>query len=171
MGAPRTLAARLLKAVVRLVPDETREWAVAMLRELDFIDGDWAAFFWALGSTTAILRHAISVWRTWLELKQKKEAGMNNTGKKALGVGLGILSALALVGCLFAGLRILSILFPGLGLDHSGWAYWLAVMAIPEAIFVVATVMLWRKKGPIAAGILATGLAIALHVGVHLAMR
>ncbi len=96
---------------------------------------------------------------------------MNNTGKKALGVGLGILSALALLGCLFAGLRIISILFPGLELEHSSWAYWLAVMAIPEAIFVAATVFLWRKKGPVAAGILAVGLAMALHVGVHLAMR
>lgn len=171
MGAPRTLAARLLRAVVRLVPEESREWAIAMLHELDFIEGDWAAFFWALGSTTAILRHAVSVWRTWLIDKTNKEAGMNNTGKKVLGVGLGILSALALVGCAFAGLRIISILFPGLGLEHSRWAYWLAVMAIPEAIFVVATVLLWRKKGPIAAGILATGLAIALHIGVHLAMR
>jgi hypothetical protein len=171
MGAPRTFAANLLGGVVRLVPEETRDWAAAMLRELDFIEGDWTAFFWALGSTTAILRHAVSVWRGWLKQKAKKEAGMNNTGKKALGVGLGILSALALVGCLFAGLRIIGILFPGLGLEHSGWAYWLAVMAIPEAIFVVATVLLWQKKGPIAAGILATGLAMALHVGVHFAMR
>ncbi len=171
MGAPRTLAARLLRAVVRLVPEESRDWAIAMLRELDFIEGDWVAFFWALGSTTAILRHAASVWRAWLKHNTKEEAGMNNTGKKALGVGLGILSALALVGCLFAGLRIISILFPGLGLEHSSWAYWLAVMAIPEAIFVVATVLLWRKKGPVAAGILATGLAMALHIGVHLALR
>ena len=171
MGAPRTLAATLLRAAVRLVPDVSREWATAMLRELDFIEGDWAALFWALGSTTAILRHAAVVWRTWLFQNGNQEAGMNNTGKKALGVGLGILSALALVGCLFAGLRIVSILFPGLGLEHSGWAYWLAVMAIPEAIFVVATVLLWRKKGPVAAGILATGLAMALHVGVHFAMR
>jgi len=96
---------------------------------------------------------------------------MNNAGKKALGIGLGMLSALALVGCLFAGLRIMSILFPGLGLEHSRWAYWMAVMVIPEAIFVAATILLWRKKGPIAAGILATGLAVALHIGVHLAMR
>jgi hypothetical protein len=171
MGAPRTLAARLMNAVVRLVPEESREWAIAMLRELDFIEGDWAAFFWALGSTTAILRHAVSVWRAWLKPKTNEEAGMNNTGKRALGVGMGMLSALGLVGCLFAGLRIITLLFPGLGLEHSRWAYWLAVMAIPEAIFVAATVLLWRKKGPVAAGILAIGLGMALHVGVHFAMR
>jgi uncharacterized membrane-anchored protein len=78
-----------------------------------------------------------------VEEKIKKETGMNNTGKKVLGVGLGMLSALALVGCAFAVLRI-GTMFPGL--EHSPWAYWLAVLAIPEAIFVAATVMLWRKK-------------------------
>lgn len=169
MGTPRTLAAKLLRAVVRLVPEESREWAVGMLHELDFVEGDWAAFFWALGSTTAILRHAASVWRDWLKHKRNQEAGMNNTGKKALGVGLGMLSALALVGCAFAVLRIVGTIFPVL--EHSRWAYWLAVLAIPEAVFVVATVMLWRKKGPVAAGILATGLVMALHVAVHFTLH
>ena len=169
MGAPRTLAAKLLRAVVRLAPAESRDWAAAMLRELDFIEGDLAALLWALGSAAAILRHAASVWRAWLQRKSEKETRMNKTGKKVLGIGLGMLSALALVGCAFASLRILGILFPGL--EHSSWAYWLAVMAIPEAIFVAATVMLWRKKGPIAAGILATGLVMALHVAVHLTLH
>ena len=169
MGAPRTLAAKLLRAVVRLAPAESRDWAAAMLRELDFIEGDLAALLWALGSAAAILRHAASVWRAWLQRKSEKETRMNKTGKKVLGIGLGMLSALALVGCAFASLRILGILFPGL--EHSSWAYWLAVMAIPEAIFVAATVMLWRKKGPIAAGILAMGLVMALHVAVHFTLH
>jgi len=171
MGAPRTLAARLLRAVVRLAPDESRDWALAMLRELDVIEDDWAALFWALGSAAAIMRHAVSGLRGWLNRKTNEEGRMNNTGKKALGVGLGMVSALAMVGCAFAILRIVAYLFPGLGLEHSRWAYWLAVLAIPEAIFVAATVVLWRRKGPIAAGILATGLVMALHVAVHFAMR
>jgi hypothetical protein len=169
MGAPRKLAGTLLRWVVRLAPAESRDWASAMLRELDFIEGDWAALFWALGSTAAILRHAASVGWAWLKNKSKREAGMNTAGKKAVGVGLGMLSALALVGCAFAVLRILVTVFPWL--EHSHWAYWLAVLAVPEAIFVVATVMLWRKRGPIAAGILATGLAMALHVAVHLTLH
>ena len=169
MGTPRNVAERLLGAVLRLAPEESREWALAMLRELDFIESDWAALFWALGSAAAILRHAASVSREWLKGKSKKERAMNTTGKKVLGVGLGMLSALALVGCAFAVLRIVGTLFPGL--QHSPWAYWLAVLAIPEAIFVIATVMLWRKRGPIAAGILATGLVMALHVAVHLTLH
>jgi hypothetical protein len=169
MGTPRNLAARLLRAVLRLAPEESRDWALATLRELDFIEGDWAALFWALGSAAAILRHASSGWRAWLRRKTNKEAGMNNAKKRALGVGLGMLSALALVGCAFAVLRIIGTVFPGL--EHSPWAYWLAVLAIPEAIFVAATVMLWRKRGPVAAGILATGLVMALHVAVHLTLH
>ena len=94
---------------------------------------------------------------------------MNNKGSKAIGVGLGMLSALALVGCAFAVLRLLVFLYPAL--EHSSWAYWLAVLAIPEAIFVAATVLLWRKKGPVAAGILTTGLVMALHVAVHLTLH
>ena len=169
MGAPRKFAGALLRAVLRLAHVESRDWALAMLRELEFIEGEWAAFFWALGSTTAILRHAISIWRVWLRSKANEEAGMNSTGKKALGVGLGMLSALALVGCAFAILRLAGTMFPAL--EDSPWAYWLAVMALPEVVFVIATVMLWRKRGPVAAGILATGLVIALHVAVHLTLH
>jgi hypothetical protein len=169
MGAPRNLAAWLLRAVLHLAPEESRAWALAMLRELDFIEGDWAALFWALGSAAVIVRHVVSGWRGWFRRKSNKEAYMNSTGKKALGVGLGMLSALALVGCALAALRIAGILFPGL--EHSPWAYWLAVMAIPEAIFVAATVMLWRKRGPVAAGILAMALVVAMHVAVHLTLH
>jgi len=96
---------------------------------------------------------------------------MNSAGKKLVGVGMGALSALALVGCAFAVLRITDLLFPQLGLAHAEWTHWLAVLIIPEVIFIVAAVALWRKKGPVAAGILTIGLMMGLHVAVHLAMR
>jgi len=169
VSRPRQLAAFLLRVALRLAPRQSRAWAAAMLRELDFIDGEWTALLWALGSTVAILRHSAGVAWAWLKGKSKEEIGMKNAGKKALGVTLGIVSALMLVGCAFAVLRIIGLLFPSL--DHSPWAYWIAVLALPEAAFVAATILLWRKRGPIAAGILATGLVMALHIGVHLAMR
>ncbi|HXR38594.1 MAG TPA: hypothetical protein VN776_05860 [Terracidiphilus sp.] len=96
---------------------------------------------------------------------------MNKVGKKAMGVGLGAVSALMLVGCAFAVLRIAAHLFPGLGLEHAEWTHWLAVIVIPETIFVAAAIFLWRKKGPVAVGILTTALMMGLHVAVHLAMR
>jgi hypothetical protein len=96
---------------------------------------------------------------------------MNDKGKKALGVGIGLLSSLMLVGCAFALLRIAALLFPGLGIDRLEWTHWLTVIVIPEAIFVTAAALLWRKKGPVAAGILTTALVVGLHVAVHLASR
>lgn len=169
MGAPRRLAERILRAVLRFAPEQCREWAEAMLCELEFVDGEWSALWWALGGLAAIFRHAVRVGWTRLKNGKQKEEGMKSTGRKALGVVVGMVSALALVGSGLAALRILGILFPGL--EHSGWAYWIAVMAIPEAVFVAATVLLWRKRGPVAAGILAMGLVMALHVAVHLSLH
>ncbi len=96
---------------------------------------------------------------------------MSNAGRKAIGVGMGALSALGLVGCAFATLRITDLLFPTLGIAHMEWTHLLAVIVIPEAIFIVAAVLLWRKKGPVAAGILTIGMMMGLHVAVHFAMR
>jgi hypothetical protein len=172
MGTPRRLAARLLRAVLRLAPDESREWATAMLRELEFIESDWAALFWALGSTTAILRHAASGLRNWISRKGRNEEGrMNSTGKKAMGVASGALLALMLTLAAFGLMRIIMILFPGLGHQDAHWPYFLGAIVFPEIIFVVSAILLWRKRTPIAAGILFTAIGIGIHVTVHLATR
>jgi hypothetical protein len=172
MGTPRTLAARLLRAVLRLAPEESRDWALAMLRELDFIEGDWAALFWALGSVAAVLRHAASGWRAWISGIRKSEEGqMNSTGKKAMGVASGALLALILALAGFGLVRIIGLLFPGLGVEQMHWPHFLGAIVIPEIIFVVSAILLWRKRTPIAAGILLTGIGIAIHVAVHMSMR
>ena len=171
MGTPRRVAARLLEALLRLAPAGSRDWALAMLGELDFIEGEWASLLWAMGGATAILGHAALATLARLKRQAKEGIGMNNTGKKIMGVSIGVLTALMLAGCLMATLRIAGILFPGLYGEHPGWLDWLAVLVIPEATFICATVLLWRKRGPVAAGILATGLVMALHIAVHLAMR
>ena len=54
MSTPRRLASRLLHEVARHSSSDSRDWANAMVRELDFIKSDWAALLWALGSTSAI---------------------------------------------------------------------------------------------------------------------
>ena len=170
MGAQRRLAAALLRAMLRVTPPHAREWASAMLRELDFIPGEWSALFWALGSAAAILRHAGAEWRHWFEqLISNPEEQMNPKGKKAIGVASGALSALGLAGCAFALLRLAAMLFPSLGIAHSEWTHWLTAIIIPEAIFITAAVLLWRKRGPIAAGILVVAVAIGLHVLIHVA--
>jgi hypothetical protein len=52
----RKLAAAILAAAIRRAPPEPRQWGDAMLRELDFVEGDWAALSWSLGSAAAIFR-------------------------------------------------------------------------------------------------------------------
>jgi hypothetical protein len=64
--AIRRLASAILTTSVRRVSPGVREWGNAMLREMDFVEGDWAALFWALGSATALLRRlevpALMLW-------------------------------------------------------------------------------------------------------------
>jgi hypothetical protein len=141
-----------------------------MLRELDFIPGNWAALFWALGSTTAILRHAATVWRAWISRKNKREEEqMNSAGKKAVGVASGALLALAVALTGFGLVWIVAILFPGLDIGHKEWTHFMGAILIPEIVFVVLAVLLWRKRTPVAAGILLMGIGIAIHVAVHMA--
>lgn len=88
MSAIRRLASGWLRAVLRHTPSDSQDWANAMLRELDVIDGDWAALSWALACTTAFFRHCVpSALRALL--------GKRLDGKKAVGVASGIVIAVA----------------------------------------------------------------------------
>jgi hypothetical protein len=53
----RRLASAILTAAVRRASPGIREWGTAMLREMDFVESDWAALLWALGSVAALLKH------------------------------------------------------------------------------------------------------------------
>jgi hypothetical protein len=53
----RKLALKVLNTAVRCASPGTREWVNAMSREVDFIENDWAALWWALGSTRILLTH------------------------------------------------------------------------------------------------------------------
>jgi hypothetical protein len=66
-------------------------------------------------------------------------------------------------------LRLFDILFPALNIARTEWTHWLTAIFIPEAIFIAAGIVLWRKKGPVAAGILLVAVAIGLHFAVHIA--
>ena len=170
MFAPRKVAKHLLGATVSHASSESREWAEGMLHELDYIEGDWSALFWALGSTIAILRLAS---RSWIAQVSKQttsgKRGVKPMGKKIVGVATGMAVAVALVLTAFGLLLLTNALFPALGLDRAEWTHVLTIVVIPEAIFVVAAVMLWRKRGPMVAGILLTGMLLAVHVVMHFA--
>ncbi len=141
-----------------------------MLRELDFIGNDWEALFWALGSATAIFRHSGRGLKAWLGNNSGHEEGrMNDIGKRAVGVVSGVAIAFTLVLCAVGLLFLAAYLFPSLGLDHLEWTHWLTVIVIPEAIFIVAVVRLWRKRGPLAMGILLSAVVLAVHFAIHVA--
>jgi len=53
----RSLALRILNAVVRFAPLGAGEWCEAMSREIHFIESDWAALSWALGGTRILFTH------------------------------------------------------------------------------------------------------------------
>lgn len=167
MGAPRRLAAAILRAALCLAPPITREWASAMLRELDFIPGEWAALLWALGSAAAIVRHGcLNLFKS---PQAHQEKPMNPTGKRAIGFASGAISALLLAFATFGLMFLADYLFPQLGIARKEWTHFLIAIVLPEAIFITAAVALWRRRRPAAMGILLTAAAIGVHVVIHVA--
>jgi hypothetical protein len=151
MSAIRSAASRLLHAVVRHSSGETRSWGHAMLREMDCVEGDWSAFFWALGSTTVLCRLSVAQ-----QLKRLP----------------GLLSGVAAAGA------VLTVCL--LALSSLNRAPWfeptrarlgepLLIVVIPEAVYVVSAAAFWRQRRPLALGILAAGVTLITHAIVHFA--
>ena len=168
MSVPRKIATKLLGAALRCSSAESLEWASAMLRELDFIESDWAALLWALGSTTAVFGHSGRELLALFEDKlETKEGNVNDNQKRVLGmmtgVGTGFLLAVGGFVLLLVVLHLISdparMPFPAQ----------LAIVGIPEIVFAVIAIKLWRKRRPIAVGVLATAILLAAHVVTHVA--
>jgi len=109
MSPTRRLALRLLRVVVRNASSDSRDWADAMLRELDFIESDWAALFWALGSTTAIFRHSVPrELRTWFGRHSNQEEGviLKHIRKNAAGTASGVVIAVGVLVSAFGLVRV-----------------------------------------------------------------
>jgi hypothetical protein len=180
MGAVRNLAAKLLRVSLRLAPEASRAWAEAMLHELDYIDGEWAALFWALGGTTAIFRHCLREWSfglgrvigSLLGIQSiEGERKMNSTGKKTLGVLSGVGIALVLgVGAFFLS-HPFGKMLASMGVPRTMWSHLLTILLPTELVLVFAAIWLWRRRTPMAIGILVTCALMAIHVAVSLASR
>jgi len=166
MSAPRKIAIKLMSAVVRYSPDESREWASAMLQELDFIEGDWEALFWALGSTTAIFRHSgRSLWAWFGRQFGFKEDEMNTFQKRAVGVISGVGLTVAVTFLLMVLIHLSDHLF--------GFAEWMprivmTMSVLAEVLFVGAVIALWRKRRPMAIGILFTAILLGTHFAMYM---
>jgi hypothetical protein len=172
MSTPRRLASRLLHFVLRYAPCDTEEWVNAMLGELDFIEGDWSALLWALGSTAAIVKHSACKPRKWFERRRVRHEGeikMKDVGKKAAGMVSGVAMATVLAICAYGLLRLSFHFFPSLELGPIPWLAWLMGFVIPEAIFIVAAMALWRNRRYIAVGILLAAVTLGTHIALHIA--
>jgi hypothetical protein len=169
MSRVRALASSVLRTAFRYAPRNSRDWVTAMLAELDYIESDWAALFWAIGSTTAIFRHSIRGWREWFVKSSvgKENAMPNGTGNRTVGILMGAGIAGMLVVCAFGLVDLLFHLFPKWDLGPMPW--WMVVIVIPEIIFVLSIVLLWRKRRPMALGILLTAIILVTHFAVHIA--
>jgi hypothetical protein len=143
MSAMRRLASRLIAVSTRA---PKAELGMAMLRKWMSIEDDWPALCWALGSTTRV--------RTVPEGLSPEVAGAR--------LRLRIASAILIV-CILA-------LW---GLIRASWfadgevAERLAVVVVPEAIYLVSAAALWRQRKSLAVGILAAGFILITHVIVH----
>src|SRR5215472_6154416 len=165
MGTGRKLASALLKTALRHSSAESRCWAEAMLGELDFVESDWAALRWAVGGSTALLRHSASRRGSrWLTRALGPEGEPTSSRKKALGavLGVGLAGAiLALGGC---GLwRHLVVVLPQAHRE----AATLAVIAALEVAYLRGAIALWRHRRAVAVGITLAAGAIHTHITNH----
>jgi hypothetical protein len=178
MSPARNLAAKLMRLMLRHAPEERRDWMEAMLRELDFVEGEWAALFWAVGCTSAIFREWLREWGSWL-WKQcanlfgirsiQEENKMNSTGKKTIGVlsGMGIALALGVVAYLLR--YVIADLLQTVGIAPSMWSHIFSVILPTELIVVAAAILLWRRKrAAVAVGLLVPAVLMGAHVVVFL---
>ena len=179
-GVGRRIASWWLQTMLRYAPAASQAWFEAMLGELEFVEGDWAALFWALGCTSVVLREWMRVWAVWIGggcavlfgNQPNEEGKMNATGRKTLGVLSGIGIALALgVGAFFIAPSIAKAL-QSVGVPRTAGMHLLTILVPTELVLAGAAIWLWRhRKAPVAVGILATGLAMAGHIVVFLIQR
>ena len=169
MSAIRRAAARLLNAIVQRSSGESLNWGNAMLREVDFIESDWSALLWALGSTTVLWRHSISQ-----QLRMRFDASI----REPLSLkGMAKRMPAMLSGIAVAGAVLVICILALSSLIHASWfepgqgklAERLLVVVAPEAVYVVGAVALWRRRKPLAVGILAAGAILIAHAIVHFA--
>ena len=138
-----------------------------MLREMDFVDDDWAALRWALGSATAVCRHALVArlsdwWNSarrdqWLPRRVARWIESLLPGM-AVAVVVWTLSV-ALLSSLMRASRLPA--------DDVKMAERVFVIVIPEALYLLGAVALWRRHRRVASGILAAGAILITHGVVH----
>src|SRR5215472_12404762 len=166
MSVIRKAAARWLSVLTQHIPAPGREWANAMLREADFVEGDWPAVLWALGSTAALYRYTLS-----LELRE-----FNKNCRQQLSAKRVATSMFPMLGGVAAAVIFLTLCIATFaGLLHASWfdpgqqklADRLLIVVIPETAYLASAVAFWRRKKTFAVGILGAGVLLMAHAVMH----
>jgi putative effector of murein hydrolase LrgA (UPF0299 family) len=167
MSGIRRLAMRLLRFVVARSSAENQSWGCAMAREMDFVDNDWLAAFWALGSASALCRYGISQQlRALLQRSNYPALSLKDLAKKAPAMLSGIVAAGAVLTlCVL----LLSSLVRASWFDPSQakLAERLLFVAVPEAVYLASAIAFWRRSKAMAVGILAAATILIAHAFVH----
>jgi hypothetical protein len=164
----RTFARVVLNSLVKHSADETRSWGVAMLREMDFVESDWSALLWALGSARALCTLSVSQqWNAFLE-GARRELSARALARRIPAMMLGIIMAAGILSlCMMALARLSHTLW--LGPAYYKIADRFLFVIVPEAIYLISAAALWRQRKAIAVGILSAGGILIAHVIVHFA--
>jgi hypothetical protein len=85
------------------------------------------------------------------------------------GVLAGVVLAIAITLCSYGLFQLGMHFFPAMGMNGLPFMAWLVVFALPEVIFVICTVRLWRKRKPVAVGILLMAVIFGTHFAMHIA--
>ena len=165
MGPTRKLASALLRTALRHSSAESRCWAEAMLGELDFLESDWAALRWAVGGSSALLRHSASRRASrWLTRALGPEGEPASARRKVLGAVLGVGLAGAILALGVCGVwRHLLVYLPQAHCERAT----IAVIAALEVAYLRGAIALWRHRRPVAVGILLAAAALTVHVAIH----
>ena len=143
----RRIASFLLKAAARTSRND--EWPRAMLCELEFIEGEWPALRWAIGSTAAVLRTS-----TFMQAVVHILAG----------IGLSAISAIV-VAMVFV--SVVDRLPPAGGTMQ--WMLYGALLLPVLVISIGIAAALWRNRRTVAVAVLCTAVLFDIHFAMHLA--
>jgi hypothetical protein len=168
MPAIRKAASRWLSFMARHLPARSQEWANGMLREADFVEGDWRALLWVLGSTTALCRYSITLELSALNRNRREQLSAKRVARSMFPMLSGAAAALIFLGVCIASLS---------SLMHAAWfdplqhrlADRMLIVVIPETAYLASTLALWRRRRTFAVGILGAGVLLMAHAVMHFA--
>jgi hypothetical protein len=123
-----------------------------MLGELDYVEDDWSAFFWALGSIGVLLR--FSTIQLLLNPKWRDKSMIRHTGQVLLG------AAVAGIVCIAGSLLCMTLLkVAGLQLSEVRIPQRLIFIFLLEVAYGVIATAQWRRRKFVSVGVSLAGLA------------